>query len=115
MAKKEAEVDNLGWEVIAQEEGEPWKPTREGEILIGVYQGFTTATDPAGLDGNPRDFNIYRILTEEGLRVVYSTYKLDGAFKHVSEGDEVSLTFVGKIPIGNGQTMNDFKVLKRAH
>lgn len=115
MAPKTKAETEAGWETVADEEGEPWKPEKEGEFVQGRFEGFTTALDPNGLDGQPRNFNIYKLRDSGGkLRAVYSTYKLDLAFKTIEVGDEVKISYVGKINIGGGQTMNDFQVLRRA-
>lgn len=117
MATKEKENVDLtkdveAWEVVSQEEGIPWKPTEKGQSIEGLYEGFTVATDPEGLDGKPRDFKIYRIRSRQGdALAVYGTFKLDTAMSTIKPGDRVRLTFMGKINIGNAQTMNDFQVL----
>lgn len=104
------------WDVVVEEEGTKWNPIVVDEAIEGTFETVATAHDPTPREGAPngRDFQIYKFRTEDGgLWGVYSSYKLDQAMANVEQGDFVRLIYRGKIDIGNGQDMRDWKVLRR--
>jgi hypothetical protein len=104
------------WETVAEEEGVKWYPVEVDEAIEGTFEAVSSAHDPTPRDGSPdgRDFKIYKFRTDGGgLWGVYSSYKLDQAMENIEQGDFVRLIYRGKIDIGGGQDMRDWKVLRR--
>jgi hypothetical protein len=91
-----------GYEKLDDELGDPWKPTKIGEVLKGKYKGSMFITSKG------RTFQTQRILTDNGMRCVAGAV-LDRKFERLPDDTGVYLKYKGMITTSQGET-RDFDV-----
>lgn len=110
MAKAANVSGSEGWDTVVEPYPPSWTPENEGEMLQGVFESVKTIQQD-GLDGLPRDVNIYTIVTPDGKRAIWGSYAIDLAFESIHQGQEVRVIYEGKVTINNGaQTVKQFTV-----
>lgn len=107
-------VSEDGWNTVVEPYPDSWTPTQVGETIVGVYASKKTITQD-GLDGKPREVDIYTIVKNDGEKVaVWGSYAIDLAFELIGEGQEVRIKYEGTKPINNGaQSVKTFTVQTR--
>lgn len=99
------EKDNIeipkNWKPL---EGDAWKPTEEGEELVGVLKEIQPKTEKAAAK-----YIIYDVGAGVN-RTVFGTTILDGLLKQVSINTIIKITFKGSKEIGKPQPLKLFTV-----
>lgn len=99
------EGDKKWKKVDTSSSGESWKPTK-GESLTGVFTGKTKmVTTKYG------DKKLYLLEKQDGTTIdVWESSQLKRAFSQLTAGQEIKITFNGKVLPDKGQAYNDYTV-----
>jgi hypothetical protein len=110
MATKAAKTKGKAEEgfVSANVKVEFWKPTEEGQRVRGWYQGMRVLPAKRGY----KEQTVFDVADENGELIVLTGASLPRQFERVNEGDEVIVTFEGRVAMSDGKApMKDFTVL----
>ena len=85
--------------------GEVYRFLKRGDMVTGVYTGGATYTSKFG------EGKLYRIKTNDGLKIIFGTVTLNQRMAEVPTGAEVKIVYEGKQKMKNGQVAHQFTVM----
>ncbi len=83
-------------------EADVWQPVKRGEFLMGTF----TSSFHYLSKKFKNECTAYKVLTPEGMRLVFGTDRLNRDMEEVPKGSTVKITYLGK----NAEEIHEWKV-----